>query len=113
MRRSSRVTVRLSTYWTRNIALRNHIAAKKLQRQAISAKGMAGRRNMSRKPSAVGEGELMLDGGATAPNYCSSSATRHELFPTLSRRTREGWGTHVYELSFLLAGEWPAAWAVL
>src|SRR6266851_3238571 len=71
MRRSSRVTVRLSAYSTRNIAPRNHIAAEKLQRQAISANGIAGRRKMSLKPSAVGDEELMLDTGATVPNYCT------------------------------------------
>src|SRR5580704_6765227 len=65
--RSPRVTGRVSRYSKQENVMSSPAAAPKLQRQAISAKPRDGRRNMARKPSRVGEREVMED--AASPHH--------------------------------------------
>src|SRR6266849_707754 len=58
-RRSSAVTGKLPMYSIKKRAPSSHTAVAKVHRQAISAEGIAVRRKISRKPSAVGENEFM------------------------------------------------------
>src|SRR6266849_9399710 len=59
--RSSAVTGRLPMYSSSKTVPSSHAAVANVHRHAISAIGIAGRRKISRKPSEVGENELMPD----------------------------------------------------
>src|SRR5580692_10830822 len=65
--KSPRVTGRVSRYSKQENVMSSPAVAPKLQRQASSAKPRDGRRNMARKPSRVGEREVMED--AASPHH--------------------------------------------
>src|SRR5580693_2165507 len=82
--KSPRVTGRVSRYSKQENVMSSPAVAPKLQRQASSAKPRDGRRNMARKPSRVGEREVMED--AASPHHdvdqlAGNDDLLHDLLP--------------------------------